>query len=394
MKKVTVLGGAGTMGYEAVKLLLERTGAEITIADASVKGLKRAEAELGNKVKVARADVSDGASLVKLLQGADVVISTVGPFYKYAAPVVKAAIAARVNLIDIDDDFDATRECLELHDEARKAGITAIIGMGASPGVTNLIAGLGASRMDRTDDIRLYWGESAIDPTGSAAMMHWFHITAEKVPVFVSGKWVEVQGFTEPEVVEFLPPVGKLEVVLTGHPEPVSLPRYIKGVKNVSIKGALYPPKMMDLYRWMIDTGFGSMENFVVNENVSMPFRELAVRIVRSMPRFAPGYFKDILDDALGKYEACAGTFKIVVSGQQGGKQVTRTYDLMANNVAHSTALPAVMAAQALLDGKVKGTGVMAPEGALDAAMFLEALSKDAKVRETVTESADSIKVN
>ena len=394
MKKVTVLGGAGTMGYEAVKLLLERTGAEITIADASVKGLKRAEAELGNKVKVARADVSDGASLVKLLQGADVVISTVGPFYKYAAPVVKAAIAARVNLIDIDDDFDATRECLELHDEARKAGITAIIGMGASPGVTNLIAGLGASRMDRTDDIRLYWGESAIDPTGSAAMMHWFHITAEKVPVFVDGKWVEVQGFTEPEVVEFLPPVGKLEVVLTGHPEPVSLPRYIKGVKNVSIKGALYPPKMMDLYRWMIDTGFGSMENFVVNENVSMPFRELAVRIVRSMPRFAPGYFKDILDDALGKYEACAGTFKIVVSGQQGGKQVTRTYDLMANNVAHSTALPAVMAAQALLDGKVKGTGVMAPEGALDAAMFLEALSKDAKVRETVTESADSIKVN
>jgi saccharopine dehydrogenase (NAD+, L-lysine-forming) len=382
------------MGYEAVKLLLERTGAEITIADASVKGLKRVEAELGSKVKVAIADVNDRESLVKLLKGADVVISTVGPFYKYAAPVVKAAIDARVNLIDIDDDFDATRDCLELHDDARKAGITAIIGMGASPGVTNLIAGLGASRMDRTDDIRLYWGESAIDPTGSAAMMHWFHITAEKVPVFINGKWVEVQGFSEPEVVEFLPPVGKLEVVLTGHPEPVSLPRYIKGVKNVSIKGALYPPKMMELYRWMIDTGFGSNEMFVVNDGLSMPFRELAVRIIRSMPRFAPGYFKDILDDALGKYEACAGTFKIVVSGQKGDRQVTRTYDLMADNVAHSTALPAVMAAQALLEGKVKVTGVMAPEGALDAAMFFEAMSKDARVRETVTESADSINVN
>src|SRR5512137_2400292 len=207
MKKIIVLGGAGTMGYEAVKLLMERTGAEITIADASVKGLKRVEAELGNKVKVARADVNDKESLVKLLKGADVVISTVGPFYRYAAPVVKAAIEARVNLIDIDDDFDATGECLELHDEARKAGITVIIGMGASPGVTNLIAALGASRMDRTDDIRLYWGESAIDPTGSAAMMHWFHITAEKVPVFIDGKWVEAQGFTEPEVIEFLPPI-------------------------------------------------------------------------------------------------------------------------------------------------------------------------------------------
>ncbi len=380
MKKIIVLGGAGTMGYEAVKLLLERTSAEITVADASARGLKRVEAELGNKVKTTGADVNDRESMVKLLKGADVVISTVGPFYKYATGVIKAAIEARVNLIDIDDDFDATKDSLELDEAARKAGITAIIGMGASPGVTNLVAKLGASRMDRTDDIRLYWGESAIDPTGSAAMMHWFHITAGKVPVFIDGKWVEQQGFTQPEV--------------TGHPEPVSLPRYIKGVKNVSIKGALYPPKMMELYRWLIDTGFGSNDTFMVNENVSMPFRELAVRIIRSMPRFAPDYFKDILEDALGKYEACAGTFKIVVSGQKGNKQVTRTYDLMANNVAHSTALPAVMAAQALLDGKVKGTGVMAPEGALDAAMFLEAMSKDARVREMVTESAGSIDVN
>jgi saccharopine dehydrogenase (NAD+, L-lysine-forming) len=391
MKKITVLGGAGTMGSEAVKLLLERTDAEITVADASVKGLRRVEAELGKKVKTAGADVNDKESLVKLLKGADVVISTVGPFYKYAAAVIKAAIEARVNMVDIDDDFDATKDSLELDEAARKAGIAAIIGMGASPGVTNLIAKLGAGRLDRTDDIRLYWGESAIDPTGSAAMMHWFHITAEKVPVFIDGKWVEQQGFTQPEVIEFMPPVGKLEVVLTGHPEPVSLPRYIKGVKNVSIKGALYPPKMMELYRWLIDTGFGSNEQFKVNDEVSMPFRELAVRIIRSMPRFAPDYFKDVLDDALGKYEACAGTFKIVVSGKKGDSQVSITYDLMANNVAHSTALPAVIAALALLDGKVKQSGVMAPEGALDAGMFFETLSKDAVVRETVTTASDKI---
>jgi saccharopine dehydrogenase-like NADP-dependent oxidoreductase len=345
-------------------------------------------------VKLAHADANDHDALVKLLKGSDVVISTVGPFYKFAVKIIRAAIEARVSLVDIDDDYDATRDSLDLDAEARKAGIAAIIGMGASPGVTNLVAKLGASRLDTTDDIRLYWGESAIDPTGSAAMMHWFHITAEKIPVFRDGRWEQVQGFTEPEVVEFMPPIWKLEVILTGHPEPVSLPRYIKGVKNVSIKGALYPPKMMELYRWLIDTGFGSRESFMVNENVSMPFRELAVRIIRSMPRFASGYFKDILEDALGKYEGCAGTFKIVVSGKKGGRQMTYTYDLMADNVAHSTALPAVMAALALLDGKVKYSGVMAPEGALDAAMFFEVLSKDAKVRETVTETQAAIDVH
>ena len=394
MKRIIVLGGAGTMGYEAVKLLLERTSGEITIADANVNGLKRVEAELGKKVKTTGVDVNDRESLVKLLKGADVVINTIGPFYKYAAGVIKAAIDARVNMVDIDDDYDATKDSLELDEAARKAGIAAVIGMGASPGITNLVAKLGASRMDRTDDIRVYWGESAIDPTGSAALMHWFHITAEKVPVFINGKWVEVQGFSQPEVVEFLPPIGKLEVVITGHPEPVSLPRYIKGVKNVSIKGALYPPKIMELFRWLIDTGFGSNDTFVVNESVSMPFRELAVKIISSMPNFAPHYFQDIWDDAMGKYEACAGTFKVVVSGQKGDKLVTRTYDLLANSVAHSTALPAVMAALALLDGKAKSTGVMAPEGALDAATFLDALSNDFKARETVTETAANIDVS
>lgn len=393
MKRILVLGGAGTMGSEVIKLLLERSEAKVIVADASAKGLKRVEAEHGNKVETAGVDVNNREAVVKLMKGADIAISTVGPFYKTAVAIIKAAIEARCNMVDIDDDFDATKDALELNEAARKAGITAIIGMGASPGVTNLMARLGASRLDKVDSIRLYWAESAIDPTGPAAMMHWFHITAEKVPAFIDGKWVEVQGFTEPEVIEFMPPVGKLEVVYTGHPEPVTLPRYIKGVKNVSIKGALYPPKMMELYRMLIDTGFGSNQTFTVTETVSMPFRELAVRILRSMPHFAPGYFKDILEDSLGKYEACAGTFKIVVNGRKGDKDITYIYDLMADNVAHNTALPAVIAALTILDGKVKQTGVLPPEGALDAGMLFAEIASEAKARETMVESAPYINV-
>lgn len=391
MKKILVLGGAGTMGFQVVKLLLERSDPKITVADANVKALKRVTAELGNKVDTAIADVNDKDGLVKLLKGHDIVVSTVGPFYKYATAVIRAAIDAKVNLVDIDDDFDATRDALELDGAARKAGITAIIGMGASPGVTNLIAKLGASKLDKVNEIKIYWAESAIDPTGPAAMAHWFHITAEKVPVFLDGKWVDVQGFSEPEVVEFMPPLGKVEVFYTGHPEPVSLPRYIKGVKHVSIKGALYPPKMMELYRMLIDTGFGSNETFVVTEGVSMPFRELGVRIIRSMPRFAPAFFGDILRDALENYKDCAGTFKIVVSGSKGGNEKAYIYDLMADNVAYSTALPAVIAVLAVLEGKVKETGVLAPEGALDAGMFLKEFEHGARVRETVVESSPGI---
>ena len=47
--------------------------------------------------------------------------------------ILKAAIEAHVNIVDIDDDFDATKDSLDLDKSAQKAGITAIIGMGASP---------------------------------------------------------------------------------------------------------------------------------------------------------------------------------------------------------------------------------------------------------------------
>jgi len=393
MKKILALGGAGTMGSEVVSLLLERSEAQVIVADANVKGLRRAEAEHGNKVETVRVEVNEREALVKLMKSADMAISTVGPFYKYARAVIEAAIEAHTNIVDIDDDFDATKETLDLDEQARKAGITAIIGMGASPGITNLVAKLGASKMDSVDSIRLYWAESAIDPTGPAAMSHWFHITAEKVPAFIGGKWVDVRGFSEPEEVEFMPPVGKMMVVYTGHPEPVSLPRYINGVKHVSIKGALFPSKMMDLYGMLIEAGFGSTENFAVTDTISMPFRELAVKIIRFMPHLAPGYFKGILEEALGKYKACAGAFKIVVSGRKGDKDMTYVYDLIADNVARSTALPAVMAALTVLDGKVKETGVLAPEGALDVGMFFTEIAKAAKVRETIVESAPYINV-
>lgn len=393
MKNILVLGGAGTMGQEAVKLLMERIDARIIVADANARSLNKVAQQYGPRIETAGLDVNDTQALIKLMQGADVALSTVGPFYKTAAAIISAAIDAKCSIVDIDDDYDATKACLDMDDVARKAGITAVIGMGASPGVTNLIAKLGAGRLDEVDSIRLYWAESAIDPTGPAAMAHWFHITGEKVPAFIDGQWVDVKGFSAPEAVEFVPPVGVLEVVYTGHPEPVSLPRYIKGVKNVSIKGALFPPKMMELYGMLIDTGFGSTENFNVTDSVSMPFRELAVRIVRSMPRFAPGYFQSVLEDALGKYEACAGTFRIVVSGKKNEKDTTYAYDLMAENVAHSTALPAVIAVQEFLGGKIKQKGVMAPEGALDASVVFDEIAKGAKVRETIIESAPRINI-
>ena len=385
MKKIVSLGGAGVMGIELLRQMIKRTDAEIVVADANAKALKKVTTEFGTRISAVEINVNDHDVLVKLLQGKSIAVSTLGPFYKFGNRMVKACIDAGVNCLDIDDDFDSTRECLELDDEAKKAGITAIKGCGASPGITNIIAKHAADKLDKVDDVRIYWAQSGIDPTGPGAMLHWFHITAEQIPIYQDGKWVDVRGFTEPEAVEFLPPIGRQVCYYTGHPEPVTLPRYIKGVKNVSIKGCMYPPSMMSFYKVMDEAGLGSNDDFIVNDKLTMPMREVTVRITRAMPRFAPDFFTEAYRESVEVYKHIAGAQKLEVTGEKKGDKVKYVYDYMGENVTQATTIPAAIGAVMIMDGKVKQKGVLGPEAAFDPAHFLAALKGEGEFYETET---------
>ncbi len=380
--KIVSLGGAGIMGMELLRQLIKRSDAEIVVADANVKALKKCTQEFGNRIKAIEIDVNDNDALVKLLKGASIAVSTIGPFYKIGTRVVKACIDAGVNFLDIDDDFDSTRDSLELDEYARKAGVIAVKGCGASPGITNILAKYAADKLDNVDDIKIFWAQSGIDPTGPGAMLHWFHITAEMIPVFKGGTWINVKGFTEPEEVDFLPPIGKLVCFYTGHPEPVTLPRYIKGVKNVSIKGCMYPTSMMNFYKVLDEAGLGKSDNLILSEQFSMPMREVVVRITRAMPRFAPGFFKEALRESVEIYKNIAGAQKLVVTGSKNGEKKEFVYDYMGENVTQATTIPAAIGAIQIMEGKVNKTGVFAPEYVFNAREFLDSLKAEGEFNE------------
>jgi len=304
--RILVLGGAGHMGEEIVNQLISRSDIKITVADTAADKLAKQSQRLGSRVDTAVVNVDDSAGLISEMKKVNAVVSAVGPYYKYATKIIDASISARVNMVDINDDFDATLNSLQMDSAAQKAGVTVIVGCGASPGVTNIMARYGADKLDKVDEIRLYWAESATDPAGPAAMIHWFHITSGEVPMYINGEWVNVKGLSEPEMVEFMPPLGKLEVCYTGHAEPVSLPRFIKGIKDVTIKGAVFPSIMLDVYKMLSELVFGSAEIFNLPEGYSIPVRELSVRLLRALPRFAPQFFLDLYNEEMAKYAGCA----------------------------------------------------------------------------------------
>jgi hypothetical protein len=125
---------------------------DMLVGDLTGAAAARLADALGAKARSAAIDVTDAKGLVRMLSDADVVLNTVGPFFRLGPPVLRAAIQARCYL-DINDDWESTEAMLAMADDARGAGVTAVIGMGASPGISNLLAVTAARELDSGEEL-------------------------------------------------------------------------------------------------------------------------------------------------------------------------------------------------------------------------------------------------
>jgi len=196
-----------------------------------------------DKASLTRIDINDHHGMVDAIRENDVVINCAGPFYKTAVAVARAAVEARINYIDICDDYEAAAILFSSDDidkAAKEAGVTVLTGMGSDPGTNNILVKWYASQLDRVDEIHLFWVVSIAELSG-AAWDHSLHMVTGKIPQYLNGKLEYVDGGAGEETAQFLEPLGACVVRYVGHPQPITIPRYIEGVKKVVIKGALIP---------------------------------------------------------------------------------------------------------------------------------------------------------
>lgn len=389
--KVIALGCAGHIGSCAVRELVKRApDIEVVIADKNLEAANALASEVGGKTSVKSVDANDYRSLVEAMKGADVVLSTLGPFYVFAEKALKAAIEAKVNFVDIDDDWDATEACLDLNEEAKKANVTAIIGLGATPGITNMMAKYGADQLDRVDDIHTAWVWTGVDPkmTGTAIVEHYFHAITGNVATYRDGKWVQIPALSDPESLEFSSPIGLFEVSNVGHPEPMSIPRYIKGLKSVCNKGAVWPDGMTDMAMAYLKAGVTTLNEVTIGET-TVPARSIASKLTIMLPELAPDTVEAWLNEVMDKYGEFGLEGVVLRSeakGEKQGKPARYSYRCGAP-ADFLTAFPAVIGALMLMRGQITSKGVFAPEGILDAKVFLKELTKDIPVEEIRVEA-------
>ncbi|HHU68676.1 MAG TPA: NmrA family NAD(P)-binding protein [Thermoanaerobacterales bacterium] len=359
--RIMVVGGAGVQGSACSYDLTKSPDVkEVVIVSRSAKKEKLfKKLAASEKVSVMNIDVNDKEELKKAMKGFDCVVNTVGPFYSTGYKVVQAAIEAGVDYVDIADDYDAVELMMDpkLDEAAKAAGITVLYGMGSDPGTANVLAMDACNKMDEVDDVIFYWFLGAYDCKGKAVWEHVLHMNTGMIPQFIDGELTTVPAGSGSEIVTFLEPYGDVEVHFVGHPEPLTFPKYLKGVKNVWNKGGMLPKFVNDALKVQNQWGFSGTEPIEVDGKEIVP-RRLAMELWQQRPP----------QQDMGKYES---GIKVVVRGTKDGNKIQHDID-MVGGTAPGTGIPASIGAQMIVRGDITKKGVWAPEGCVDPEKYIK----------------------
>jgi saccharopine dehydrogenase (NAD+, L-lysine-forming) len=192
--------GVGAIGTVVARHLAGHRAVEsLTLGDMDTRRAEGLARELKGNVSVKRIDAADHASLEAALRAHGLVVSAVLPVHNEA--IMKAALAAGSHLLDLSSGGGDELA----HDAAwKKAGLTAIHGMGEDPGISNVFARWAADRLDEVDSIRVRDGEfSTGDEYPLACLFSTETFIEEAVSpalFFEDGAWKQVPAWSNREV--------------------------------------------------------------------------------------------------------------------------------------------------------------------------------------------------
>ena len=373
---IIVLGGAGAMGRVTARTLTEYEDIDqVTIADYNVERAHEVAATLNSsKIQVKQIDVNDADRLASLVRGADVVLSAVE--YVFNQPILRACIQEKVHYADLGGLFHMTRKLMDMGPQVEAAGITAVLGMGGTPGVTNLLARAAVDKLDRVDSIKVQLGCSDDTPSTAPLVAPYSIRTildefTRSPQVFQEGTWYPQQPLTGQEELIFPLPVGRATAIYSLHSECATFPVSFrdKGISHVSFKIA-FPSDFLTKLKFLVDIGFGSEEPISVR-GVKVSPREVLARLLEMTP----------VEDV--EPRDC-DVLRVVVAGEANKQQVEITNQVVVlpylrwgiSAGALDTGTPLAIAGRMLANGEVTRRGAFGPELCISVQPFFKELAR------------------
>ena len=399
-----LLIGAGGVGDAIVKIAAERNFFEkVIVSDYALERAQRTvdwvsqwhPEEVAAKFEAAQIDASDSAKVTALAKEhqATHIVNAVEP--KFVQSIFQGALDAGANYMDMamslshpneEDPFSKPGEKLgdwqyAKAEEFEKAGLLALVGTGAEPGISNIFARYAADHLfSEIDEISILDGGSLVvtndegEEIFAPSFSIWTVIEECLNPPLIWEKdrgWYTTKPFSEPELFEFPEGIGPIKCVNVEHEEVNMLPRTMNA-KRVTFKYGL-GSEFISVLKMLHALGLDKVNPVWVRSKsgrAQVSPRDLVAAV---LPDPA-----SLVERMTGK--TCAGTL-VTGKGKDGEPRATYLYHVAdtewtaeefdAQAVVWQTALVPVVALELLARGDWQATGVRGPEE-FDAKVFLD----------------------
>jgi lysine 6-dehydrogenase len=370
MKKILVLGGVGAMaGETTIDIVGTSDFDEIMVADIDIAKAESVTKALGDeRLRVAKINAESVAETARLMAGYDVVAN--GLPRTYCENAIKAAIIAKVDMLDLISPHEET---LALDFEAKAAQISVVGGVGITPGITNILAKLGADRLESVEQIDIDFAafRSIAHSPGLLHVVLWeFDPRTENRFYFDNEKLVANPPFSGARTVDFPEPIGRQTTYYVPHGESQTLSKNIAGVKRVYIRGC-FPTRAMGLVKALYDYGMYASE--------PLRFEGCEIQALEFIKHY-------LLNSAEGdQTEVWGYSVQVEVTGRLNGNRVlcrfVTSHPPMAKwggqrAYSKNVGIPLSIGAQMLAEGKAMKKGVDGVETMLPAEEFVTELRK------------------
>jgi lysine 6-dehydrogenase len=369
LSRIAVLG-AGAMGSAAAMLLARHDDVDLLVLDVdagrAARVAERANAE-------GRGFDAHAGGLASVLEGVEAVAACLP--YRLNLEVMEAALAAGSHYADLGGLYHVTLRQWELDPRFREAGLSGVMGIGSAPGITNVLARLGADRLDEGSVRSIDLVNGAIDlsegggefgvPYSAETILDEFTLPAI---VFEDGRLREVEAGSGVIDWSFPEPIGTQPAMYTLHSEPATLPRTIPGVRDVRWRLAL-PRPVHEGFVFLVRAGLASRDPVMTSSGPVVPREALAAVLNRLSAADGEPSDREVIDvRVVGSSDGMPATFRSLASFEPSPEGLSAG--------AFGTAIPIATTVRWLAEGRVP-SGVHPPETALDPAEFVADLERE-----------------
>jgi short subunit dehydrogenase-like uncharacterized protein len=352
---ITIYGATGYTGRQIARTLLE-AGRGVRLAGRTRDTLEELASELGSP-EVRVASLEDDRALKALAEESSVMVNCAGPFVRTAQPVAEAAIAGRAHYVDISAEQLGTAWFYRDGDRpARAAGIALLPSFAFYPAPADVLAALICVGLGEIETVEVTYWISGWQPSVS---------TAEARLAGIRNEWLEHDDgaprsrrrWPATRLFDFPAPIGRQRIAIYPTPDVLTIPRHT-GARRVTTwqSAATLAP--------------GPLGRFVpaVTNTASTLMRTSARGLVERV--LTAGW----QTSRPGEKTSDPTRFLVVVDahGQLGQRRAW----LRGEGIYDITSPIAVEAILRAADGRLRGTGTLAPAQVLDPMALLEKLTE------------------